>query len=176
MLRQSFFTCAALILLATVGANPVKAQEQTTAPAGGAATPPQLNWATNCVAPSRSGPFDCTIEQRVLIKETGQQLGRLMIKVGGTEPRKPSLVIQLPFGLSLRDGIKLSIDGKQFDSFDIQTCDASGCYAGATASSTLLEGMKSGKELKVNFLDMQKNSMAISFVLAGFTAAYANVQ
>ena len=107
-------------------AKTAPAAAPATAPAAAPARLPSPNWATNCAAPSRLGPFECAIEQRVLVKETGQQFGRLVIKVSGDEPHTSGLLVQLPLGISLRAGVKMSIDGRKLNALDVQTCDNSG--------------------------------------------------
>lgn len=146
---------------------PADAQENS-GEASPPAQPPVANWATNCASYSRLSPLECPVEQRIVIRETGRQLARLVVRTGAENPAAPTLLIQLPLGLSIRGGVKISIDGREAGMLDIQTCDAAGCYAGSAISAELLALMKSGTDMKIEFNDLQQTPVLIDFVLKGF--------
>ena len=52
------------------------------------------------------------------------------------DTRTPSALIQLPLGLNMPDGAKLQVDDGPATDMQIQTCEASGCYAGTTIAPT----------------------------------------
>ena len=123
MLNHRFFVVLGLIaLLNNISPTPVSAQEKasTAAPA----------WASKCESISRKEALNCNVEQRVILQQTGQQVARMVIQVTAAEVRKPALLIHVPLGLSIRAGLTMTIDEAEPIKFDIQTCDASGCYAG----------------------------------------------
>jgi invasion protein IalB len=134
------------------------------------------NWSVSCVSRSRIAAAECSLEQRVLIRETGQTLGRLLIKIGATETGPGALLLQIPLGVSIRAGIKIKVDDTAIETLDIQTCDAGGCYAGGPVSEKLLGAAKAGKLLNVEFSDTQQRAVSVSFVLDGFSAAYGDIK
>jgi invasion protein IalB len=137
---------------------------------------PRVNWLSNCNAPSRLVPLSCSIEQRVLLRETGQQLGRAAIQTSGPEPRTPGLLLHLPLGLSIAAGVSLVVDADTPVKLAIQTCDASGCYAASPLQGDLLTAMQRGRELKVTFEDLQRKPINVSFTLDGFTDAFNGIK
>lgn len=133
------------------------------------------NWSVSCVSRSRIAAAECSVEQRVLIRETGQTLGRLQIKIGATDAGPGALLLQIPLGVSIRAGIKIKVDDIEIETFDIQTCDAGGCYAGGLISEKLLRAAKAGKLLNAEFSDAQQRAISVNFVLDGFSAAYDDI-
>lgn len=110
------------------------------------------------------------------MRETGQQLARLEIRVSSEEPRQPALLVHVPLGLSIRAGIKFQVDDAEPLMLDIQTCDASGCYAGNPIGPELLASLKKGNSVKVIFQNLQQNEISVGFSLAGFTANYSKIE
>ena len=137
---------------------------------------PASNWATNCSSTARNEPVACSIEQRIILRETGRQLARISIQIGSGEPRQAALLIHVPLGLSLRTGIKMQVDDGDATKLDIQTCDAAGCYAGSPVSSQLVSRLKQGNVLKIYFQNLQQKEISVSFSLVGFTMAYSRVE
>lgn len=137
--------------------------------------PSDRNWTTQCSAENRRSSLNCTMEQRVLLKETGRQIARFVLQVAG-ESRSPSLLIHVGLGLSVREGIKLQVDDTGPIALDIQACDAGGCYAGMPVDEKFLEQLQKGESAVVRFVNMQKNEIAVPITLAGFTATYADIK
>src|SRR5665213_3803902 len=77
----------------------------TTAPA----TPRADAWATNCSAPMRAGPLDCSVVQRVVLQRTGQLLAMVSVRLP-SDSRNPAMLVQTPLGLYLPAGVSLKID------------------------------------------------------------------
>jgi invasion protein IalB len=176
IVRRCHVWLAAAVMLSLLPAA-ASAQE---APAAGTqqAQPaqPRVNWSSNCNAPSRKVPLSCSMEQRVLLRDTGQQLGRAAVQTGGPEPRTPGLLLHLPLGLSIAAGVSIVVDADTPVKLPIQTCDASGCYAASPLAGDLLTAMQRGRELKVTFEDLQRKPITVSFTLDGFTDTFAGIQ
>lgn len=164
---------AAMGALLPAAAQEAAAPEATAQPAAQA---PQQPWATQCSATSRKAPLSCTMEQQVIVRETGRPIARISIQVGGAEPRKPALLLHVPLSLSIGAGITLQIDESEPMKFDVQTCDTNGCYAGSPMTDEMIAGLKRGKDLKVGFQGLNREPVSIPFSLVGFTASFENVQ
>ena len=168
--RATCATMASMICL-----SPVAAQ-QSSSPDGGVQAPQQPGWAVQCTSATRSEPLACSMEQRIVLRETGQQLARLSIQVAGSEPRTPALLIHLPLGLSIPAGVRLQVDDNDASTMDIQTCEAAGCYAGGPLSEALLASFRQGQQVKVTFRNLQAKDITVGFALAGFDKVYATIQ
>ena len=143
--------------------------------AGTANTPPPPGWAARCGSASRDAPLECAIEQSAVLPRTGQLVILVNIRVPA-DTHTPSALIQLPLGLNLPGGAKLQVYDGAVTDMQIQTCEARGCYAGTTIAPDLLAAMKSGKQLKVSFQNLNKETLTVPLPLADFAAAYDKIK
>jgi invasion protein IalB len=97
------------------------------------------------------------------------------IRVAG-DTHSPVATIQLPLGLYLPGGMKLQVDEGKVANVQIQTCEAQGCYAGTPIAADLLTALKSGKQLKVSFQNLNKEAISIQMPLVDFAAAYEKIK
>lgn len=145
-------------------------------PSGTAASPPAApGWAVRCSSASREAPLECVTEQSAVFTKTGQVVVVFVIRVPG-DTRAPNAFVQLPLGLNLQSGAKFQIDeGKMID-LPIQTCENRGCYANAAITPELVMALKSGKQLKVSFQDLAKETITIPMPLNDFAAAFDKIK
>lgn len=156
---------------AQTAATPAAPQAET-APANAPAPP---GWAARCTSTSRDAPLECAIEQTAVLSKTGQLIVLVNIRVP-SDTHAPVALVQLPLGLNLPVGAKLQVDdGKAID-LQIQTCENRGCYASTPIAPELLTALKSGKQLKVSFQNLAKETMTIPMPLADFSAAYDKIK
>jgi len=135
---------------------------------------PQI-WEARCSSPARAVPVDCSLEQRVVIRTSGQLLASVTINVPH-DTRKPSVLIQVPFGLALKAGVTLSLNNHGPARLDVQTCDQSGCYAGTMVSDDFLAAMLTGKMLTVKMQAMNGQTISVPMPLTGFKDAYNSIR
>jgi invasion protein IalB len=150
-------------------AQPAPAQPQ----ADGAAQQP--GWIARCTSASRDAPLECAIEQNAVLTKTGQTIVLINIRIA-PDTRTPIALLQLPLGLNLPVGAKLQVDeGKTVD-LPIQTCENRGCYASTPIAPDLLAALRAGKQLKVSFQNMAKETIAIPMPLGDFASAYDKIK
>jgi invasion protein IalB len=152
-------------------ATPMSPQADSTS----ANTPAPPGWAARCTSASRNAPLECAMEQTAVLSKTGQLIVLINIRVP-TDTHAPVALVQLPLGLNLPDGAKLQVDDGKATSLPIQTCEARGCYAGAPIAPDLLAVLKSGKQLKVSFQNLAKETITIPMPLTDFAAAYDKIK
>lgn len=156
-------------------AQPAPAAPAPAPAADQGSAPPQPGWAARCSSVSRDAPPECAVEQTAVLSKTGQLIVLVNIRVP-SDSRAPIALVQLPLGLNLPAGAKLQIDdGKAFD-LQVQTCEARGCYASTPVAADMLAALKSGKQLKVSFQTMSKETIAIPMPLGDFAAAYDKIK
>jgi invasion protein IalB len=149
-------------------ATPTPSPSTTPAPA-------QPGWAARCSSASRDAPLECAMEQNAILTKTGQLVVLVNIRVPG-DTRTPIALVQLPLGLNLQAGAKFQVDdGKGID-LPIQTCENRGCYASVPISPDMLNALRSGKQLKIVFQDLAKETIAIPMPLTDFAAAYDKIK
>jgi invasion protein IalB len=144
-----------------------------TAEAAPAAAPP--GWAARCSSASRDAPLECAIEQTAILSKTGQLVVLVNIRVP-SDTHAPILLVQLPLGLNLPAGAKLQVDDGKVTDLQIQTCETRGCYATIAVAPDVLAALKSGKQMKLSFQTMNKETIAIPMPLVDFAAAYDKIK
>jgi invasion protein IalB len=138
-------------------------------------TPAPPGWAARCTSASREAPLECAIEQTAVLSKTGQLIVLVNIRVP-SDTHTPVALVQLPLGLNLPVGAKFQVDdGKPID-LQIQTCENRGCYASTPIAPELLTALKSGKQLKVSFQNLNKETITIPMPLADFAGAYEKIK
>ena len=150
-------------------------QAPPAAAAEGANTPVPPGWVARCSSASRGAPLECAIEQSAVLTKTGQLIVLINIRVSA-DTRAPIALVQLPLGLNLPAGAKLQVDDGKTSDLQIQTCEARGCYANLQISPDVLAALKSGKQLKVSFQNLAKETITIPIPLADFAAAYEKIK
>jgi len=137
--------------------------------------PPQPAWAARCSSPSRDAPLECAMEQNAILTKTGQLVVLVNIRVPG-DTRTPIALVQLPLGLNLQAGAKFQVDDAKSVDLPIQTCENRGCYASFPVAAETLNALRSGKQLKIIFQDLAKETIAIPLSLNDFSAAYDKIK
>jgi invasion protein IalB len=144
--------------------------------AGSAASAiPPGGWEPRCTSAGRTAPATCTLEQRLVVQETGQAFLTLTVRVPA-EPRRPFLAVQMPLGLHLPSGLTLKVDAGKPLMLAIERCDQNGCYAGQPVADELLAAMKAGQTLNVAMRAGDGQELSLEVPLAGFARGYAAIQ
>lgn len=158
---------------ASKAAEPAATQPAAAQPGAGEA--PAGSWASRCLGESRSGPFDCVIEQSAFIANTGQVLGAVAIRLA-PGAQQPVLTVQVPVGLDIASGITLQVDNAKAETLPVQTCELKGCFATLPLTAERLAALKAGKTLNVGFQNLSKQAFTLPFVLTSFADAYKKIQ
>jgi len=170
------FLCGHAYAQAPKAKNAPPVAQATPAPtADGANMSAPPGWVARCSSANRGAPLECAIEQTAVLTKTGQLIVLINIRVSA-ETRAPVGIVQLPLGLNLPAGAKLQVDDGKTSDVQVQTCEARGCYANLQISPDMLAALKSGKELKVSFQNMAKETITIPMPLADFGAAYEKIK
>jgi invasion protein IalB len=152
-------------------AAPAAPPQAEATPAG----PPAPGWVARCSSASRDAPLECAIEETAVLSKTGQLIILVNIRVP-SDTHTPIALVQLPLGLNLPAGAKFQVDeGKSVD-LQVQTCENRGCYASTVIAPDVLTALKSGKQMKVSFQNLGKETISIPMPLADFAAAYDKIK
>ena len=156
--------------------NPAPMAQAAPAPTSeNANTPAPPGWVARCSSASRGAPLECAIEQTAVLTKTGQLIVLVNIRVPA-DTRAPVALVQLPLGLHLPGGARLQVDDGKTTDLQIQTCENRGCYAGSPIAPELLAALRSGKQLKVSFQNLGKETITIPIALTDFAAAYDKIK
>jgi invasion protein IalB len=159
--------------------GPRSAQTTAAAPQAEAALANQAaaapGWAARCTSASRDAPLECAIEETAILTKTGQ----LVVLVNNRVPsdtHTPVALVQLPLGISLPVGAKFQVDDGKAVDLQIQICENRGCYASTPIAPDMLAALRSGKQLKVSFQNLAKETIAIPMPLTDFAATYDKIK
>ncbi len=176
------FVVASSVGMAVADVNaqtkPAAPTAPTAKPAAPVAPPTNANtqpasdssWAVNCAAANRSGALNCSVEQKIVTRETGQLVTGISVRVPG-DTCQPILVMQLPFGLSFSSGLKAQIDQGTATNLTMETCEPTGCFVILNAPKTMLDAMASGTSLEILSTTVGKEPFRVSHPLCGLKAA-----
>lgn len=128
-------------------------------------------WAVSCAAANRSGALNCSVEQKIVARETGQLVSGISVRVPG-DTRQPIIIMQLPFGLSFSSGLKAQIDQGAAANLTVETCEPTGCFVIVNAPKAMLDAMASGTSLEILGTTAGKEPFRVSHPLSGFKAAF----
>jgi len=168
--------------MAAAAGQQAPAPQQAPKPAAPAATeqkpadkPVESNWVTQCGAKTRAGALDCSVQQTIIKTDTGQLVAQVSVRVPA-DTRSPVMMIQLPLGLFLPAGVELQIDQNKTIELPLQTCDASGCFAGTPLTADMLGQFQKGKSLRIGFKNLTQSKIDLSMPLPGFATAYEGIR
>lgn len=131
-------------------------------------------WNINCAGAANGTDFDCQMVRTMFVGNNRSLLMRMTLSLAASTD-EPSLLLHLPHGVYLPDGVTLSLDNHRFSKEVVQTCDQTGCYVGLAADRAFLPSFQSSTSLKVSFQDLSRNTVTIEMPLAGFSNAYAHM-
>ncbi|MCV0426706.1 MAG: invasion associated locus B family protein [Roseibium sp.] len=141
----------------------------------GQANPAEL-WQTRCAGPSRSAEtLICEASQSVRVKESGQLLFKVDI-IYPANKATPVFQMQAPLGFFLPGKVKLAVDGTPMSELEIGTCDQRGCFLSAPATQEMINAMKAGAKLQIDFAPVAERRQTIEVPLTGFSKSMDAIQ
>jgi invasion protein IalB len=148
--------------------------QQQKAPTPPAQPRPPAIWVVNCQ--DNKGKLDCRAGQSVFLKNTGQLLLSVAVRVPA-DTKKPVLVLQVPLGVYLPAGASLQIGENVPLTLPYKGCDRAGCVAEYAVTEAEIAAMTKGSDLKISVQDQnQKPAFTVTVPVTGFAAAYAKVK
>ncbi|MDH3317157.1 MAG: invasion associated locus B family protein [Gammaproteobacteria bacterium] len=131
------------------------------------------DWSARCETPKGAEQQSCYIFQRLVTRKDDTYLPVLHVLVGYiTADGKPGLFATVPLGVSLRQGLKLSVDSAEPVSFGYSHCNNQGCLGALALSDELIARMRAGKQALITFHSGAQQPVTISVSLQGFTAGF----
>lgn len=113
----------------------------------------------------------CLTQVDVRDNATAILIGKIAVRqVAGQE--KPQMLAMLPLGSALPPGALVKVDDKEPVKLQYTTCDQAGCYAEANIEPSLIEQMKTGKQIAYLGIDVTGRPLSIPLPLEGFVKAF----
>jgi invasion protein IalB len=158
----------------TAQSAPAPAASPAAEPAAPAAAPPP-GWAVRCASASREAPLECAMEQNAVLSKTGQTVVSVNIRVP-SDTHAPEILVQLPLGFALPGGARFQVDDGKATEMELRTCENRGCYASAPIPPDVIAALKAGKQMKVSFQTLNKETISIPLPLTDFATAYDKIK
>lgn len=133
------------------------------------------DWTLRCVQPEGAPAEQCILVQDVKNPSTEQPVMQVAAGYWGPERRR-GLVITLPLGVILQQGIELQIDGQSQTRTPYVTCPPNGCQSHVLLDDALLAKLKGGSRGTIIFTDPLGRPEQVNFSLSGFTAGFARTK
>ena len=133
------------------------------------------NWVTRCVSDSRKSPLECSMEETLVLTNTGQLVAAVAVKIK-SDAEKPLMAIRVPAGISLQAGVNLQIDESKPEPVLLKTCDVQGCYGEMQLNSNQVETLKKGKQLRIAFKNLANSNVSLVLPLDNFANALQKIQ
>ncbi len=121
------------------------------------------DWKVIC--PKNQG---CRAAQSIVLKSSQAPILQLRIYKGDN----PTALFSFPLGILLSTGWRYRIDNKKSVLLPFEICNDKGCHVGVPLTKELVRALKRGNKLYVTFLDANKNEVAPTISLSGFTKAF----
>ena len=126
------------------------------------------DWRAKCLT-TEDKKTNCHIFQDLSHKESGKRI--LHIAIGKLPDQDIlTMILTLPLGIALPQGVAIGIDGENGKRLPIQACFASGCQTAFQPESEWIDKFAAGKTAQVIFHNIQNQAISIPVSLKGVTA------
>lgn len=132
-------------------------------------------WHSRCEETRGKIEGGCFIFQDLVLKQGGQRVLQFAAGFAESTP-DPIALLSLPLGISLPPGVSLQVDDGKPTTLMVERCEPTGCRAGIKLAPALMRQLEGGSKLKVTFHDAERKPIEMQVVLAGFTAALAQIK
>ena len=170
----------ALIAALALSFVSVVAQAQTSAPAPAAAGNQQsiqtadTGWQTICRPSAKDrAKQDCSVFHETFT--ANDRLRIVSIEIAKGEKGRV-LAVSVPTGVSLKDGVEITIDGANKQQASFTNCQNNGCIASLDLADKTLDAIKKGKSISIGFSDAAGSKIKTDTALIGFTAAVTRAE
>jgi len=82
-----------------------------------------------------------------------------------------TMIVSVPQGVSLKDGIELGIDGTKQGVLSYSHCISNSCFATFELTDAVVNMLKKSKSLELTFLDLQASKIKTDIPMSGFVQA-----
>lgn len=123
-------------------------------------------WQVNCT-PGETAQLDCSMVKSLVIGQNRQVLAQAAIVAG--DPYV--LRILVPHGMSLAEGLRVSVDGVEVASPVFRTSLQGGALAVSDVTVELEEALRAGGLLQIEGVQNNGGALRLEMSLSGFSAA-----
>jgi len=130
---------------------------------------PVSGWRVECTSDGKV--LDCRAISQMVNRDDKQLVAQLTARIP-PDTKVPTLLLQLPLGISLTEPVSLKVDNGNLERLSVQTCTNAGCIVSLPLKDPFLASMRAGHTLKITMQDPNKRPINIDVPLMGFGLAY----
>jgi invasion protein IalB len=130
--------------------------------------PPQPEWQKLCNENQNTKEVVC-VTTRQLLATTGQVLSSVMVQ---EKKDSKKLMVAVPPGMLLRQGLNVKIDGTNEKTVTYSICVPNLCFGDVDITPEYIAALKRGSELVVTATNQRGRQLNFNVSLAGFTKSY----
>jgi invasion protein IalB len=127
------------------------------------------DWEVRCPKSDEQGP--CEMTQLIKNPDNDKPIMRVLMGYPPQANGQPAMILILPLGTRLTQGVQLSVDGGKTLRFPFQICLKEGCRAAFQVKSSLLHQLKHGQSAKATIVGPKGHQINLKISLLGFTAS-----
>lgn len=132
-------------------------------------------WLSSCTSKDRASPVFCTLEQTLVVSETGALIGKAEVRVTA-KGEQPLLLLLVPLGVDVRDGLSLQVDDADLADVAIQACNSAGCLAALPLVPSAIAALRGGRAMTMTFRGTGQPVLTARFPLTGFSEAFGKIE
>lgn len=161
-------------LISTASAQqPTQNNAQPNPPAATNTAVGSTGWRVDC---GNSGQaLDCRTYIDTVDPGRHQVIASISVRYAA-DVKKPAVLLQIPLGILVTQPVAINVDSNPAENIAIETCTPQGCYAGSAISDAMIAKMRTGKDIKLVFYNVNKQPITLSIPLAGFAIAYDKIK
>lgn len=129
------------------------------------------DWIVECGATQDESGHVCRMAQRVSSSETKKLILAVFIR-GGKDVSTAAMTLVGPLGISLPEGVTLSVGDSQLAKLDFMTCRPAGCIAQQKMTDEIIKAFRAGSKATVGVTALNGKKLSVPISLKGFSAAW----
>jgi invasion protein IalB len=158
----------------TAAGDAAKGDAEVAAPTPQRGQLAETPWEVKCATPAKATEAVCEMSKQVVVAKSRQLITRVSLASG----KDDSFVLRvlLPHGLSLADGVALSVDDGEPRKLAFTTSIGAGVIARMAADAEIMSAMKAGNTLKIQAKSRAEKDLSLTVSLKGFGSSLQKLQ
>jgi invasion protein IalB len=112
----------------------------------------------------------CVLSQSLSNASTRQTLAALSFSKGATD--KLQATLRSPLGVSLAEGVQMTVEGQAPFAVAYRTCLTIGCFGGFEVNPALLANLRKAGKISIAIQTPQNQALNLNFSMVGFPKAF----
>jgi invasion protein IalB len=148
------------------------AQDEAPAPTEQNIAAQETPWQVTCLPGAEAGDLDCSMVKSLIVGQNRQVLAQAAVVAG--DPFV--LRVLVPHGMSLAEGLRISVDEAEVAALSFSTSLPGGALAVGDLTVALDEALRAGNLMQIEGVQNNGSTLRLEMGLSGFSAAIDKLQ